>query len=147
MASIDGAETYTYLNPCVRYDEQGMVSLQFEGDNVTSVDFDEPYEMLAEPVEDGVAWATAIDTSYHEYKWESVGTVTVPVGTFDNCWKRVDLQNDGYLTYCRGVGRVKGGHEGVLSSDLIEYHLENEWSASCRMSHRPLQDAAARAFK
>lgn len=123
---VDGVETYTYLSACAGNGTQGEVSLQFEGDNVTLIDYDEPYEMLLEPVEDGAAWETAQSTSTFAYVWESVGTVTVTAGTFDHCWKRVDRNNGDYLTYCRGIGRVEGGKEDVVASELIEYHLETE---------------------
>ena len=124
MSVVDGKETYQYTNPCVFDEIQRTYSLQFDGDQVILVDFEDPYFMLDEPVEDGAVWETALDGNPYSYTWESVGSVTVPAGTFDDCWKRVDMNTQQYLTYCRGIGRVSGGEEGVMTADLIDYHLE-----------------------
>lgn len=51
------------------------------------------------------------NTSYH---WHREGAVTVPAGTYDDCWTAVqDVSYTASLTYCRGVGLVRS-----YSSDL-----------------------------
>ena len=43
------------------------------------------------------------------YLWEQAGTVTVPAGTFSDCWsaRQVGVEGESYTTYCRGVGPVR----------------------------------------
>lgn len=66
------------------------------------------------------------NTSYH---WHREGTITVPAGSYDDCWTAV--QNVSYtasLTYCRGVGLVRSyssdlagsGWDAKLASATIE---------------------------
>ena len=51
------------------------------------------------------------NTSYH---WHRESSVTVPAGTYDDCWTAVqDVSYTASLTYCRGVGLVHS-----YSSDL-----------------------------
>ena len=126
MSIVDGEETYTYLNPCANELGQQEYSLRFDGDRVLLAGYDEPYLMLNEPVTDGFEWETVLNTAEYTYRWESIDTMKVPAGTFNDCWKRVDVKTEQYLTYCRGIGRVSGGREGVLTADLIDYHLEPE---------------------
>ena len=123
---VDGVDTYTYRNPCARNGSQSTFSLQFEGDEVILVDYDAPYYMLKSPVEEGCTWQTTLDVTTYTYTWHEIGTVTVPAGTFDDCWERTTEGTTQYLTYCRGVGRVSGGTSGTLTSELVDYHLETE---------------------
>ena len=55
------------------------------------------------PVEEGHSWTVTVGTR----TWHDAGTVTVPAGTFTDCW-RADQVGDvtGSYTYCRGVGLV-----------------------------------------
>jgi hypothetical protein len=53
---------------------------------------------------EGHSW-TYFNTSYH---WHREDTVTVPIGSFDDCWTAVqDVSYTAYQTYCRGVGLVR----------------------------------------
>ena len=126
MSELDDVETYTYLNPCVTGAEQIEFPLQFDGDRVLLVGYDTPYVMLDAPVTDGYEWQTLLDVTEFTYSWQSVATVTVDAGTFNDCWKRIDMNSGAYLTYCRGVGRVEAGTGNVPYSKLIDYHLETE---------------------
>jgi len=58
--------------------------------------------LVAEPIEDGAVWADG------EQRWEAVAEITVPAGTFADCWRAVDPQ-DGVTgtTFCPGVGPVQ----------------------------------------
>lgn len=123
---IDGVDTYTFVSSCAQNGDQREYLLQFEGDQVAMIDFDDPYYLINENVADGVQWETRLDVSYLTYEWHYVGTVTVPAGTFDNCWERIrdSLSIDNH-TYCRGVGRVSGNSE-EHSSELIDFELATE---------------------
>lgn len=77
------------------------VDFYYQGSWLTLVD-----PMLAE----GHSWPY-FNTSYH---WHREGVVTVPAGTYDDCWTAVqDVSYTAYMTYCRGVGLVRS-----YSSDL-----------------------------
>ena len=64
---------------------------------------------------DNAAWAPIIDLPLQEghswtyfnssYTWHRETSVTVPAGTFDDCWTaNQDVTYTAYLTYCRGAG-------------------------------------------
>ena len=58
--------------------------------------------VLDVPVQDGHTWTSTGPVSY---TWRDHGTVTVPAGTFDDCWKRdQNVSYTAYTIYCRGVG-------------------------------------------
>jgi hypothetical protein len=70
-------------------------------------------------------WVLALDAPVAEgHTWHSAGSVTVPAGTYPDCWKAT--QNVGYEAYtvfCRGVGPVhwytkngSNGYEAMLTS-------------------------------
>lgn len=54
------------------------------------------------PVQEGHSWASSNST----YTWHDAGAVTVPAGTFSDCWKAQDDNGPSYTTFCRGVGPV-----------------------------------------
>ncbi len=69
-------------------------------------------------------WLTLVDGTLTEghmwpyfntsYQWHRESAVTVPAGTYDDCWTAVqDVSYTASLTYCRGVGLVRS-----YSSDL-----------------------------
>jgi hypothetical protein len=59
---------------------------------------------------EGHSWPY-FNTSYH---WHRETSVTVPAGTYTDCWTAVqDVSYTAYLTYCRGAGLVHS-----FSSDL-----------------------------
>jgi hypothetical protein len=77
--------------------------------------------MIALPLMEGHTW----DYFNTSFTWESAGTVTVPAGTFDDCWTaRQNVSYEAFTTYCRGVGTVRSyssdltgsGWDAVLSS-------------------------------
>jgi hypothetical protein len=58
-----------------------------------------------EPVVDGHSWTYSAGTTF---VWRSAPPVTVPAGTFTECWNRVIEETPEYVvTYCRGVGPVR----------------------------------------
>ena len=55
------------------------------------------------PLQEGHSW-TYFNSSY---TWHRETSVTVPAGTFDDCWTaNQDVSYTAYLTYCRGAGLV-----------------------------------------
>lgn len=58
---------------------------------------------LDAPVEEGHSWTDGLNT----YAWEKVGQLTVPAGTFEDCWKAKHQTSASYTTFCRGVGPVR----------------------------------------
>ena len=125
VTTTDGVETVSYLTPCAEDDEQNEHTLQFEGDRVLVIAYEEPYVMLDTPVEDGYSWDTLWASDTYSYTWREAGAVTVPAGTFSDCWDRVDQATDEYYTYCRGVGRVSSVNAD-FHTELIDYHLAAE---------------------
>jgi Cys-rich repeat protein len=62
--------------------------------------------LLAEPVQDGHTWIYDNGEAVYMFEWRrESGPVTVPAGTFTDCWTRV-VQDVQASTYCRGVGKV-----------------------------------------
>ncbi len=59
---------------------------------------------LATPVQEGQTWTEGSDS----FTWHSAGTVTVPAGTFENCWSATqNVAYSAYAIFCRGVGPVR----------------------------------------
>ncbi len=54
------------------------------------------------PVKEGHTWSNGVAM----VTWREVGSVTVPAGTFDNCF-RAEVSADSHTTFCRGVGPVR----------------------------------------
>jgi hypothetical protein len=78
--------------------------------------------VLDVPVEEGHMWSS---TGAIQYVWRDAGTVTVPAGTFDDCWRREQIVSyTAYTVFCRGVGAVRhfsmdlagAGWDAVLAS-------------------------------
>lgn len=57
---------------------------------------------LDAPVAEGHTWTDGVET----YAWEKVGELTVPAGTYDDCWTVRPQSGSSYSTFCRGVGPV-----------------------------------------
>jgi hypothetical protein len=114
--------------PSVRFQSlcSVVVDLVQDGDRVYAYvpdSYDEPSVALDAPVEEGHAWEVRAGI---QAVWENAGTVQVPAGTFQDCWRRRDVEGDmvvspGYVTYCRGIGMVQlvnpdDGYEAELAS-------------------------------
>jgi hypothetical protein len=79
-----------------------------DGDNVWSHYLGEWISSLQAPVQKGHSWTDG----YLDYEWESKGTVTVPAGTFDECWSATTIASyTSYILLCRGVGPVRWHYE------------------------------------
>jgi hypothetical protein len=58
---------------------------------------------LDAPVAEGHTWTDGVNS----YAWEKLGQVTVPDGTYDDCWNVRPSVGTSYTTFCRGVGPVR----------------------------------------
>jgi hypothetical protein len=68
-----------------------------------SVDSDR-FSYAMPPVVEGAAWDTGGGLMA---VWRDEGTVSVPAGDFDRCWRRAWLPDElNYIVLCRGVGMV-----------------------------------------
>jgi hypothetical protein len=79
---------------------------------------------LAEPVQDGASWDWAEPPYAYLHWWEYVGTVTVPAGTFAECWAVRTANYDS--VYCPGVGLAA---ETIQTSDATGAPTGNGCSA------------------
>lgn len=58
---------------------------------------------LDSPVQEGHTWTNTVES----YAWHDAASVTVPAGTFSQCWKAQDVAGESFTIFCRGVGPVK----------------------------------------
>jgi hypothetical protein len=83
----------------------GTSVLAVEGDVADLLYQSDWIRVLDVPVEEGHTWTS---TGPIEYVWRDAGTVTVPAGTFSDCWTREQIvAYTAYTTFCRGVGAVR----------------------------------------
>ena len=89
----------------------GTNNYSLMGDDEVDFYYNGGWLKLVDPMlVEGHSWPY-FNTSYH---WHREGTITVPAGSFDDCWTAVqDVSYTAYLTYCRGAGLVRS-----YSSDL-----------------------------
>lgn len=63
---------------------------------------------LDAPVAAGHTWSDGLDS----FTWQAVPTVTVPAGTYANCWSAVEqVSYPTFTVFCRGVGPVHWHYE------------------------------------
>ncbi len=114
---LDGKQSFQVQSLCPGV---GTLDYAVSGD-VVQFDYMATWVLaLDAPVAEGHTWTNGVDT----FTWHSVGSVTVPAGTYSDCWKAT--QNVGYEAYtvfCRGVGPVHwftknsgNGYEAMLTS-------------------------------
>ena len=108
MDTIEAITGVRYLSFCTDTE----VLLEGSGDTLTAHIIDPTgtslgaaVEYIHSPVEVGESW----QTSTTSYIWaEATKPLTVPGGSFDDCWDRVAPPAITTFTYCRGVGLVVG---------------------------------------
>src|SRR5262249_23501150 len=104
-APIDGSATVRYQPLCDNF----LVDALVEGDRVTAYPVDPgfaPGIIVDSPVEEGHTWN--FGGSGPNFVWHSAGTVTVPAGTFNDCWARAYVTaSAARFIYCRGVGLIE----------------------------------------
>jgi hypothetical protein len=121
---VDEEETYEMISFC-NYEGWGQPASRLRiGEDGQSVDryYGDWFILIDTPVEEGHSWPC----EHGECAWETAGTVNVPAGTFDDCWRRVPVTPDEYAftdIYCRGVGVVESRIENNYTATLVEYEL------------------------
>jgi len=120
MEEIDGSVAYEKRTFCSRNGNQSTSYFRVDGDNVEVLVNSEWETLLDPPVQDGHEWTSYTGSARH---WEERGQVTVPAGTFDDCWAAVSESGDYYVTYCRGTGPVKSALENDYEAVLTDYEL------------------------
>jgi hypothetical protein len=81
----------------------GTSSYAVDGDKVEVYYANAWILSLDSPVAEGHTWTDGLTT----YVWEKVGKLTVPAGTYEDCWKARPQIGPSYTTFCRGVGPVR----------------------------------------
>jgi hypothetical protein len=99
--TVSGREAFEVSSFCAA---AGTSTLAVDGDKV-QVLYNGTWLTVTDPrLEDGHQW-TFYNTSY---TWRRETSVTVPAGTFDDCWTAVqNVSYSAFTTYCRGVGPVR----------------------------------------
>jgi hypothetical protein len=84
------------------------------------------YRFLTLPPKEGASWAAG-GSSGVRYAWSSEPTVSVPGGTFTDCWKRTSYPNGArFDVYCPGQGLVRS----VLSDRSVDAEMSLELAAA-----------------
>ncbi len=118
--ALDGKTAFLISSFC-----PGIQSIWYAaaGDVVYAYDGEAWLLALDAPVQDGHTWSDGLET----FVWKDVGSITVPAGTFSNCFE-ADVQDEATyyaVTFCRGAGPVKwhyrdtsgeNGYDAVLHS-------------------------------
>ena len=108
--TLDGKQAYAITNFCSAITGTQPVSPDPTSDAVYFYYNDTWLTFVSVPLTDGATW-TYFNSSY---TWQRETSVTVPAGTFTDCWTaKQNVTYTAYLTYCRGVGMVRS-----YSSDL-----------------------------
>src|SRR5262249_10186862 len=98
---IDGRTALVVSSFCAAV---GTSNMTVDGD---AVDYDYNgtcVHVTGLPIQEGTTW----DYFNTSYTWEKVPSITVPAGTFSDCWKaHQNVQYTAYQIYCRGVGVVQ----------------------------------------
>jgi hypothetical protein len=98
---MDGRQAFQVSSFCAGFGDSWVST---RGDEVDTDYMSTWIIALGAPVAEGQTWSNGTST----FTWRSAGAVTVPAGTFQDCWKAT--QNVSYTfeqTYCRGAGLVE----------------------------------------
>jgi hypothetical protein len=104
---VDGRDAYLVTWPCASEDDPDtfVYVTQTDGEIQQRIG-DSRYSTLPNPVIAGHSW----EVVGVQYEWSFAGTMTVPAGTFENCWSRTPhLGFVAEVTYCPDVGPVRQG--------------------------------------
>ncbi len=91
----------------------------------------------------GTEWISYLDAPLTEgrsfisgtraYTWYRPYNVTVPAGTFNDCWTKKDNRSDSFETFCRGVGLVIS-HNADAAPNGWRATLERTFGPTVRQS-------------
>jgi hypothetical protein len=98
-----GRSAFQLTNPCTGV--IGTNAFSAPGGDQVDLYYAGGWETLVDPMlVEGHSWPY-FTSSYH---WEREASVSVPAGTFTDCWTAVqDVSYTAFITYCRGVGAVR----------------------------------------
>jgi hypothetical protein len=100
-AMMDGKQAIEVQSACAN---AGAAYYVVDGDLVQVAVSGAWLTALATPVQEGQTWSEGSES----FTWHSAGTVTVPAGTFDDCWSATqNVAYSAYAIFCRGVGPVR----------------------------------------
>ena len=109
-ATVDGKTALSVQSLC---QNAGVYKYSVDGDRVYAYLNGAWKVSLDSPVVEGHTWSDG----FHNYKWESKGSVTTPAGTFADCWSATTVASyNSYILLCRGVGPVKWHYEDGLGN-------------------------------
>jgi hypothetical protein len=103
---LDGRDAFEVDSFCTGIQQTSFLSnLSTMSDQVDIHDGAAWALFLAAPMKDGQTWMTPTAS----YTWYFVDKVTVPAGSFSNCWKAQEnfIEGESYTIYCPGVGPVR----------------------------------------
>jgi hypothetical protein len=100
-STVDGKDAFEVSSLCAN---AGSSYYAVDGD-VVQVDYQGTWLLaLDAPVEEGHTWSNGSST----FTWHSKSSVTVPAGTFSDCWSATqNVAYEAYTIFCRGVGPVR----------------------------------------
>jgi hypothetical protein len=111
--NVDGRNAFVISSYC----DGVSPSAVSVSDKSADVDFLGVYiPQLAAPVTEGASFASIEGTT----TWHKEGAVTVPAGTFQDCWRAVSGAT--FVVYCPGVGTViihEDTGDGVIDARLM----------------------------
>jgi hypothetical protein len=100
-ATVDGKQAIEVQSACANV---GSAYYAVDGDLVQVAVDGAWLTALAAPVQEGQTWSEGSES----FTWHSAGTVTVPAGTFSECWSATqNVAYSAYAIFCRGVGPVR----------------------------------------
>jgi hypothetical protein len=107
---VDGKDAFQTTSLCAGF----QASYYAVDGDVVQVDYQGTWLLaLDAPVQEGHTWSNGSST----FTWHKEPTVTVPAGTFDQCWRATqNVDYDAYTIFCRGVGPVHW-HSADLNGD------------------------------
>jgi len=107
---LDGKQAFEVTNLCANVDSSFYA---VDGDVVQVNYFGTWILALDAPVEEGHTWSNGSST----FTWHDEGTVTVPAGTYDDCWRATqNVDYDAYTIFCRGVGPIHWHSEDLAGN-------------------------------
>ena len=123
---LDGVSGFILTSPCYAPDPALDARLAFVDGEVVQRLEDAWQVVLAAPVEPNAAWDLPYGGGTFNYSWSFEGEVTVPAGTFQNCWSRrlspAEASPD-IDVYCPGVGPVRRTSND-LTIELASYLVQ-----------------------
>jgi hypothetical protein len=117
-ATVDGKSAILVKSLCMN---AGSSYYAIDGD-VVQVDYQGTWLLaLDAPVAEGHTWSDGASS----FTWHDAGAVTVPAGTFNDCWSATqNVAYEAYTIFCRGVGPVRW-YSKDASGDGFDAELES----------------------